>query len=691
MLRMQIVNVRFLEGTSVAQKQAAISSVGGSVIGGTASNLGEGVYIVRVPLADTPAKLVRVALSLMDLPQVAAAYLIDTSDPDFSSYLRPNDGPGMQKVDWASNRQSAAGDNWALERIEAPLAWGCGTGDAGVRVSVIDRNFRQLNDFGANIAFIGEYATPTVGLFDHGTQVSSVIAALGHNNQGIAGVAWNAQLDLRNRTSLPPDYSNSGFGLGRSPDELLEDNIVQASLAGSVVINLSQNIGWRTMNPPVLAPSLADSAQRHNILTKDRALRNALSRLAGSSPSFRPLVVLSAGNDSVPADLEGFVGARAAFPNQIVVVGAIGRNSQVWQLSAFGSSVDVYAPGVDVATLNANEMKELDTGTSFAAPLVAGVAALLKSFDSRLTASEIKSLILQGAVDSVAAPDGLRPILNAYGALKKAAERPGAPLCGNRVFIKNGTQLTIERLKDDPASDEVIGTWPRGWPVLYVEHGGRVISNGFFTSSDERWTHSATGWVLQSGHGNDQNSGFLLGHEGSTHDRDSIVAAIPNQPINPTSFRFCFADPSTGACIGPLSQPLSQSYQGSSGLDPSRPLYFRCCTGAGLGDTVNLATGHVGPFTTNGVLGLHIDHLGVAEDGSEMRLLTREANVQCHVNFISLKPADFGLLKRRVTLPLAPNLRCSGDGAIAPRVAPSPEAGIGVDAVRRTHGRPGAL
>jgi len=98
-------------------------------------------------------------------------------------------------------------------------------------------------------------------------------------------------------------------------------------------------------------------------------------------------------------------------------------------------NVDVFAPGDDIySTMPGNEY-DFQGGTSMAAPAVAGVAALIRSQYPKLSASEVKQIILQSGIQTKAKvivggdPSNNKTlseisktgkIVNAYNALKMA-------------------------------------------------------------------------------------------------------------------------------------------------------------------------------------------------------------------------------------------------------------------------------
>ena len=87
--------------------------------------------------------------------------------------------------------------------------------------------------------------------------------------------------------------------------------------------------------------------------------------------------------------------------NQITV-GASSRfntSALAAEFSNYGQqTVDVFAPGVDIYSSTPGNTYATFSGTSMAAPVVAGVAAVLKSYFPQLTAAQLKQIILQSAV-----------------------------------------------------------------------------------------------------------------------------------------------------------------------------------------------------------------------------------------------------------------------------------------------------
>jgi thermitase len=183
--------------------------------------------------------------------------------------------------------------------------------------------------------------------FGHGTAISGIIAANIDNQMGIAGIAPNVDI-------LPLRVLNSQ-GIGIYSD--VAAAIIYATDNGAKIINLS--LGG------VNASSLLQSAVSY-----------ATSRGV--------MVIAAAGNSGVEGALY-----PAAYP-EVIAVGAVDSTLQRSSFSNYGPQVDIYAPGRDILATGKDGNYVRVTGTSFAAPHVAGVAALELAQGKNLTLDGFK-------------------------------------------------------------------------------------------------------------------------------------------------------------------------------------------------------------------------------------------------------------------------------------------------------------
>jgi subtilisin family serine protease len=243
----------------------------------------------------------------------------------------------------------------------------------------------------------------------HGTHVTGIIGAARGNGIGMDGVASSVQI-MTVRTV--PD--------GDERDKDVANAIRYAVDNGAQIINMSFGKAYSPRK------ALVDAAVRY---ADERGV----------------LMVHAAGNDGEDLEIE------ASFPTRDYEDGGQAANwievgAADWKVaglaapfSNYGStSVDVFAPGVDILSTVPGSEFDREDGTSMAAPVVTGVAALLMAYFPDLTAADVKSILLESSVKhgdrSVPRPGTGEPVpfgtlsvtggvVNAYEAVRITLER----------------------------------------------------------------------------------------------------------------------------------------------------------------------------------------------------------------------------------------------------------------------------
>ncbi|WP_419998332.1 type VII secretion-associated serine protease mycosin [Streptomyces boninensis] len=330
----------------------------------------------------------------------------------------PDQDPGTGNCSFPSKPYE--GRPWSLQRVLLDELWDAsenpktGTREgAGIKVAVIDTGVNtqnpQLTD--AVEAKLGENLIPkkpeknenggadprgnargTTDTVGHGTKVAGIIAARPLKGTGFVGLAP--------RATIIPIKQNDSNGSGTALT--LAEAITSAVAKGAKVINISQDTAQ------ALGPNSA----------LQQAVSNAIRR--------NVVIVASAGNDGVagnekityPASYEG-----------VLAVAASDRNNERAPFSQSGDFVGIAAPGVDMISTVPRKGHCADNGTSFSAPYVAGVAALLRAKHPDWKPHEVIAQLQQTAERTIAGHDERVGwgVVDPIRALTEDDERPQAP------------------------------------------------------------------------------------------------------------------------------------------------------------------------------------------------------------------------------------------------------------------------
>ena len=517
-----VVSLEFVDGTPQSVRQALIDSVAGLVVGGIQSSTTTGMYYVKVLGAPSLVRLHAVIVRLRASSAVDEASVVMTVELRSDS-IRPVDGNG-----WSAWKVlpsfASSGKREALERLRAPMAWGCSVGDSTVPIAVVDNDFRSSNDLRFNATLSRGVGTIATG--EHGTKVASILGARGNDSSGMTGVLWRSDLRAYER-----QIGNNLPGLAGT-FKLIE----RAFRDGARVVNVSASIAQVWNSPPV-PPATAIAFPWHGgnqadsivVRAVDSLYRAMIRRIRARGAD--PLLVVAAGNfTNIPARdafWSGWGTLKRQNPGNVLIVGATSAvASQLLSVSGRGPQVTVAALGEGVfAATQGNPEGSPWNGTSFSAPQVTGIAGLLRSFDPRLTTADIVQLIEQGALNGLRSAGGI-PLADAYESLKLAATRPGAPLCGNRVWT-NGTQIFVNR----GTASEPIATPSGGFVTnVAVAHGGKYLEwLGVGQSGGLSWNANGT-WSNGPATGNPY-LGTTLSRLSQSHDADSILhVAVSGTP-----------------------------------------------------------------------------------------------------------------------------------------------------------------
>lgn len=345
---------------------------------------------------------------------------------------------------------------WAIPAINIPKAWEITKGSNSVCIAVIDSGIYRTHPdlINADIRQGWDYIFNGYCDWDsngHGTNVTGIIGAETNNYRGIACVNWDV--------AIIPLRVLSYDGTGYVSDTI--EAIYDAADIGCDVINIS----------------LGSSSYSY---AEDLAVSYAISK--GS------IVVASAGNDgdasyTYPASYDG-----------VISVGSIDRNLSVSSFSQRNNKVDVTAPGEFVFTtsywykdINYSDYAYV-SGTSFSAPYVSGIAALMSAVKPSITAEEFMEKIKLTSTDlGNVGYDNYYGygLINAEKMLKSVATIKVEAVSLNKVNttlnIGESEKLVATILPSNASNKNV--TWKSGNPLVATVNNGTITAVGIGTTT----------------------------------------------------------------------------------------------------------------------------------------------------------------------------------------------------------------
>ena len=265
-----------------------------------------------------------------------------------------------------------------------PEAWTVTTGSRSVKVAVVDTGIdSQLPDLAANVdvadgANFDVPGTPPLDTNGHGTAMAGIIGAVGNNGVGVTGVDWQVSL-IAEKVTLAEQGAAGPTAPGGDPDKQIAAAIDDAVGKGARVVNLS--LGSHSPQPYV---DQAIAAAPGTLFVVAAGNFGASEAAVPSSPC-----VTSPG-DQPP-------------PNKLCVAAVDETGALDYASSYSATAVDLAAPGTDIAQLELPGTHGLfsndhgygyASGTSPAAAIVSGAAALLLAHDPSLDGAALRARIL---------------------------------------------------------------------------------------------------------------------------------------------------------------------------------------------------------------------------------------------------------------------------------------------------------
>jgi len=316
---------------------------------------------------------------------------------------------------------------WNLAKIDTRQAWDYIDDNAGsipanrVKVAILDTGAYPAHEDLTNVldrehsvdvtsGEPGSYKTYTSVQWGHGTTTAGVLAAQSNNDKGIAGVAAGNSNDLIDLMAIKVFHDEDSSGYINSQASATTADIIKgldyacSSDAQVIMMCLGHS------------PSDSDyTGDSHD----DDALQDKIDE---AHDDYDAVIVCSAGNTGdtspwYPSDFDNCISAINTTDYSSAFSKCKASNS------SYGSKKDISAPGYKVPVTTMNGGYSTGSGTSYAAPTVAAVAAMVRYVNPDLSSDQVKSILYSTAVDLCTSGYDIYTgwgNVNAYSAVTKA-------------------------------------------------------------------------------------------------------------------------------------------------------------------------------------------------------------------------------------------------------------------------------
>lgn len=249
------------------------------------------------------------------------------------------------------------GNQWHLPKIQAPQAWNYTTGSQNIIVAILDTGVDSTHTDLINKLVPGwniyDNNSDTTDVIGHGTAVAGTVGAETNNGNGVASVGWNCMI-MPVRISDSQGYTTYSFAA---------NGLIWAADRGARVANISYAV------------------------SESQTVASAAKYFMDKGG----VVTVSAGNQSTYIS--------TADNPYVLTVSATRIDDSFATFSNYGNIVDLSAPGSSIYTTIKGGTYDPVAGTSFSAPIVAGVACLVMSANPSLSGAEVQKIIKESTDD----------------------------------------------------------------------------------------------------------------------------------------------------------------------------------------------------------------------------------------------------------------------------------------------------
>ncbi len=313
--------------------------------------------VIRLHGAVLRRRIPELAVSILDVPE-------SSSDAIIASLERTGLFAYVERDHYAHTaavpNDPSYGSQWYLPRIHSPQAWSISTGAPSVTIAVIDSGVDGNHpDLASKLlpgwSFVKNNAD-TSDVLGHGTAVAGTVAAASNNNIGVAGVNWASRI---------------------MPLVVVDEDDFATYSDMAAAIQYAADHGVRIINMSVGGSSSSYTLQNAADYAWNKgAVIFAAAMNAGASAPYYP-----------------------AACNHVVSISATDTADHLASFSNYGNWITLSAPGTSILTTMKGGGYGYWNGTSFSAPITAGVAALCLAVNPALTNTALVSILRQTADD----------------------------------------------------------------------------------------------------------------------------------------------------------------------------------------------------------------------------------------------------------------------------------------------------